>query len=85
MAQSRPQLRIGLAGLGAATPADISSITFDLDNAAKPASVRAQLTAAGVWYDQCVGTVGNTHFVCTTTGTNTTVAAADNLTIVATE
>lgn len=72
-------------GLGTASPADIASVTFDLDAAALPANVKAQLVSGGPWYDSCVGTVANTHFVCTSGTTNTTVNAANSLTIVATE
>lgn len=66
--------------LNATTPTDIDSVTFDVSPTVA-AVVRAQLVTAGPFYS-CINTAGSVS--CDTTSPQATVAAADQLTVVAT-
>ena len=65
--------------LNGTTPTNIDSVSFALDAAAT--TVKAKLTAAGSWYS-CTNSSGN-NWSCATTSPQATVAAADNLTVLA--
>jgi hypothetical protein len=61
-------------------PTKIDAVTFTLNAAA--GTVKAQLVSAGSWYS-CTNTTGN-DWSCDTTSPQGTVAAANNLSVVAT-
>ena len=65
-----------------ATPTDLAAVTFTLDKAAT--TVKAQLVSAGTWY-ACSVVSGNNWSCNTTVGTQATAAAANQLTVVATQ
>ncbi len=68
-------------GLNAATPTNLDSLTFTIAPTTAT-TVKAQLAAAGTWY-----TCGNVAgaVTCNTTVPQATVAAATQLTVVATQ
>ena len=77
----------------ATTPTDLDAVTFTLNKEARYVGI--QTKAAGSWYQSndlrlSAGTVDsctssdNITWTCNVTGTGETVAAADNLTVVAT-
>ena len=70
--------------LNASNPQNIDSVT--LNTSALANTVKIQLVTAGSWYS-CTTTNGptNTAWSCTTTAPQATAAAADNLTVVASE
>lgn len=65
--------------LNATTPANIDAVSFTLAPAAA-GTVRAQLATAGAFYP-CTNSAGSV--TCTTTSPQATVAAANQLTVVA--
>ena len=67
-------------GLNATTPANIDTVTFTLSPAAAT-TVKAQLVSGGTYYP-CTNTAGSVS--CTTTSPQATVAAANQLTVLAT-
>jgi hypothetical protein len=67
-------------GLNATTPTNLDSVTFTLSPAAA-GTVKVQLANAGSWYT-CSNTAGSV--TCNTTSPQATVAAATQLTVVAT-
>jgi hypothetical protein len=64
--------------LNATNPSNIDSVKFDLDNAAT--TVKVQLVSTGSYYT-C--TVAGSTWTCATTAPQVTVAAADQLHIIA--
>lgn len=67
-------------GLNATTPTNIDSVTFTIAPTAA-GTVKVQLASGGSWYT-CSNTSGSVS--CTTTSPQATVAAATQLTVVAT-
>ena len=67
-------------GLNATTPTNIDTVTFTISPTAA-STVKAQLVSAGTFYS-CTNTAGAVS--CATTAPQATVAAANNLTILAT-
>ena len=67
-------------GLNSSTPTNIDSVTFTIAPTAA-GTVKVQLASAGSWYT-CSNTSGSVS--CTTTSPQATVAAATQLTVVAT-
>ncbi|MGH3103750.1 MAG: hypothetical protein ACRDN6_06615 [Gaiellaceae bacterium] len=65
--------------LNATTPSNIDSVAFTLSPAAA-ATVKIQLVTAGSWYS-CTNTAGSVS--CATTSPQATVAAANNLSVLA--
>ena len=68
--------------LNSSNPQNIDAVTFTLDKAAT--TVKAQLVSAGTWY-ACSVVSGNNWSCNTTVGTQATAAAANQLTVVATQ
>ena len=68
-------------GLNATTPTNLDQVTFTIAPTTA-GSVKAQLAAAGTWYT-CSNTAG--AVTCNTTSPQATVAAATQLTVVATQ
>ena len=68
-------------GLNATTPTNIDTVTFTI-NPAAAATVKAQLAAGGTFYP-CTNAAGAVS--CTTTAPQATVAAATQLTVLATQ
>jgi hypothetical protein len=68
-------------GLNTATPTNLDQVTFTI-SPATATTVRMQLAAAGSWYT-CANAAGNV--TCNTTSPQATVAAATQLTVVATQ
>ncbi len=68
-------------GLNATTPTNLDQVTFTIAPTTA-SSVKAQLAAAGTWYT-CSNTAG--AVTCNTTSPQATVAAATQLTVVATQ
>lgn len=68
-------------GLNASTPTNLDSVSFTIAPTAA-ATVKVQLAAAGTWYS-CSNTAG--AVTCATTSPQATVAAATQLTVVATQ
>lgn len=70
--------------LNATTPSNIDSVTFTLNAAAS--SVKIRLVTTGSYYS-CASTnaPANTAWSCNTTSPQATVAAADELRVIATE
>ena len=70
--------------LNATTASNIDSVTFTPDHNATTVSIRLDSTASGVFYACTVS--GGTNVTCdTTVGTQATVAAADELRVIASE
>ena len=67
-------------GLNATTPTNIDSVTFTIAPTAA-GTVKIQLASGGSWYS-CTNTSGSVS--CSTTSPQATVAAATQLTVVAT-
>lgn len=67
-------------GLNATTPSNIDTVTFTLSPAAA-STVKAQLASGGTYYP-CTNTAGSVS--CATTSPQATVAAANQLTVLAT-
>lgn len=67
--------------LNATTPSNIDTVTFTLNAAAS--TVRIRLVTTGSYYS-CTNTAGF-NWSCTTTAPQATVAAADELRVIATE
>ena len=67
--------------LNAATPTNLDAVTFTIAPTAASV-VKIQLAAAGSWYT-CANAAGS--ITCNTTSPQATVAAATNLTVVATQ
>jgi hypothetical protein len=67
-------------GLNASNPANIDSVTFSIAPTSA-GTVKVQLASGGSWY-ACTNTSGSVS--CTTTSPQATVAAATQLTVVAT-
>jgi hypothetical protein len=67
-------------GLNSTTPANIDSVTFTI-SPTSAGTVKIQLASGGSWY-ACTNTSGSVS--CTTTSPQATVAAATQLTVVAT-
>ncbi len=67
--------------LNASTPSNIDAVTFTLSAAAT--TVKAKLVAAGTTWYACTVVSGN-NWSCATTSPQATVAASDQLTVVAT-
>ena len=68
-------------GLNATTPTNLDQVTFTIAPTTAT-SVKAQLASAGTWYT-CANTAGSV--TCNTTSPQATVAAATQLTVVATQ
>ena len=68
-------------GLNATTPTNLDSVSFTIAPTTAT-TVKAQLAAAGTWYS-CSNTAGSV--TCNTTSPQATVAAATQLTVVATQ
>lgn len=68
-------------GLNATTPTNLDQVTFTISPTAAT-TVRIQLAAAGSWYT-CTNAAGSV--TCNTTAPQATVAAATQLTVVATQ
>ena len=68
-------------GLNATTPTNLDQVTFTISPAAAT-TVKIQLAAAGNWYS-CTNAAGSV--TCNTTSPQATVAAATQLTVVATQ
>jgi len=68
--------------LNSSNPQNIDAVTFTLDKAAT--TVKAQLVSGGAWY-ACSVVSGNNWTCNTTVGTQATAAAANQLTVVATQ
>ena len=68
-------------GLNATTPTNLDSVSFTIAPTTAT-TVKAQLAAAGTW-DSCSNTAGSV--TCNTTSPQATVAAATQLTVVATQ
>jgi hypothetical protein len=68
-------------GLNATTPTNLDQVTFTIAPAAA-ATVKIQLASAGSWYS-CTNTAGSV--TCNTTSPQATVAAATQLTVVASQ
>jgi hypothetical protein len=68
-------------GLNSTTPTNLDSVTFTI-SPATATTVKAQLASAGTWYS-CSNTAGSV--TCNTTSPQATVAAATQLTVVATQ
>ena len=68
-------------GLNATTPTNLDSVSFTIAPTTAT-TVKAQLAAAGSWYS-CSNTAGSVS--CNTTSPQATVAAATQLTVVATQ
>lgn len=68
-------------GLNATTPTNLDQVSFTIAPVAA-SSVKAQLAAGGAWYT-CANTAGSV--TCNTTLPQATVAAATQLTVVATQ
>lgn len=68
-------------GLNATTPTNLDSVSFTIAPTTAT-TVKAQLAAAGTWYS-CSNTAGSVS--CNTTSPQATVAAATQLTVVATQ
>lgn len=68
-------------GLNATTPTNLDQVTFTIAPAAA-STVKVQLAAAGSWYT-CTNTAGSV--TCNTTSPQATVAAATQLTVVASQ
>jgi hypothetical protein len=68
-------------GLNASTPTNLDSVSFTIAPIAAT-TVKVQLAAAGTWYS-CTNTAGAVS--CATTSPQATVAAATQLTVVATQ
>jgi hypothetical protein len=68
-------------GLNATTPTNLDQVTFTIAPTTA-ATVKAQLASAGTWYS-CTNTAGSV--TCNTTSPQATVAAATQLTVVATQ
>lgn len=67
--------------LNATTPTNLDAVTFTVSPAAASV-VKAQLASGGTWYS-CSNTAGSV--TCNTTSPQATVAAATQLTVVATQ
>jgi hypothetical protein len=67
--------------LNATTPTNLDSVAFTIAPTTA-STVKIQLAAAGSWYS-CTNTAGSVS--CNTTSPQATVAAATNLTVVATQ
>ena len=74
-------------GLNAGSPANIDSVSFDLDasapGVADAATVKVQLVSSGAWYTCAAGTAP--RWSCATTSPQATVLAATELRVVAVE
>jgi len=70
--------------LNASNPQNIDSVTFNTDSLAN--TVKIQVVSAGSWYS-CTTTNGpiNTAWSCATTAPQATAAAANNLSVVASQ
>jgi hypothetical protein len=68
-------------GLNATTPTNLDQVTFTIAPTTAT-TVKAQLASAGTWYS-CTNTAGSV--TCNTTSPQATVAAATQLTVVATQ
>jgi hypothetical protein len=68
-------------GLNSTTPTNLDSVTFTI-SPVTATTVKAQLASAGTWYS-CSNTAGSV--TCNTTSPQATVAAATQLTVVATQ
>lgn len=68
-------------GLNSTTPTNLDSVTFTISPAAA-ATVKAQLASGGTWY-ACSNAAGSV--TCNTSSPQATVAAATQLTVVATQ
>ncbi len=68
-------------GLNTATPTNVDQVSFTIAPIAA-GTVKAQLAAGGTWYS-CTNTAG--AVTCNTTAPQATVAAATQLTVVATQ
>ena len=68
-------------GLNASTPTNLDSVSFTIAPTTAT-TVKVQLAAAGTWYS-CSNTAG--AVTCATTSPQATVAAATQLTVVATQ
>jgi hypothetical protein len=68
-------------GLNATTPTNLDQVSFTIAPTTAT-SVKAQLASAGSWYT-CTNTAGSV--TCNTTSPQATVAAATQLTVVATQ
>lgn len=68
-------------GLNATTPTNLDQVAFTISPVAAT-TVKIQLAAAGSWYS-CTNTAGSV--TCNTTAPQATVAAATQLTVVATQ
>ena len=68
-------------GLNATTPTNLDQVTFTIAPVAA-STVKAQLAAGGAWYT-CANAAGSV--TCNTTSPQATVAAATQLTVVATQ
>ena len=68
-------------GLNGTTPTNLDSVSFTIAPTTAT-TVKAQLAAAGTWYS-CSNTAGSV--TCNTTSPQATVAAATQLTVVATQ
>ena len=68
-------------GLNATTPTNLDSVTFTI-SPSTASTVKAQLASGGTWYS-CSNTAGSV--TCNTTSPQATVAAATQLTVVATQ
>jgi hypothetical protein len=67
--------------LDSTTPTNLNAVTFTI-SPTTASQVKAQLASGGSWYT-CTNTSGSVS--CTTTSPQATVAAATNLTVVATQ
>jgi hypothetical protein len=67
-------------GLNSTTPTNIDAVTFTI-SPTSAGTVKAQLASGGSWYS-CTNTSGSVS--CNTTSPQATVAAATQLTVVAT-
>jgi hypothetical protein len=69
--------------LNTTTPTNMDAVSFTLDNPA--GTVKAQVVNGGTWYDCTNGGAGNSWTCDTTVGTQATVSAANQLSVVATQ
>jgi hypothetical protein len=70
--------------INASNPANLDQVTFTIDNPA--GDVKVQTVSGGAWYDCGAATGGSAPYTVTcdtTVGTQATVSAANNLTVVA--